>query len=315
MIGKSRIVITLSPSYWIFSATPENWEIARKQQIWAVRTKNITQKVVNGDFILLYVSGTKSFCAIMQIEDWFPATQVTWADEKEEDRIKYPYQTKGKIVQEGLANLIELSPKLRFIENKRKWGIYVRGTPGNMGRPIPESDYRIIHESMKTNPLPKDITSLFPVSRRKVRPKVEREVAEEPESVVLGIPKHNEIRDMLSEIGKLEGRIAETEYPIDNLRLDVIWKTIPTGNPKWAFEVQLSGNFYEALTKLKHAWDKWNSRPFLVTTNEYETQARWLLEGSFHEMKDDARIVNWEKIVKLHKLLKGVHEIKQDIRL
>jgi len=128
------------------------------------------------------------------------------------------------------------------------------------------------------------------------------------------IPKHNEIRDMLFEIGKIEGKISEVEYPIDNLRLDVVWKTITSGNPKWAFEVQMAGNFYEALTKLKHAWDKWNSKPFLITTNAYITQAKSLLEGSFHEMKDDARIVNWEKIVKLHELLDKAHKIKSEIR-
>jgi hypothetical protein len=127
-------------------------------------------------------------------------------------------------------------------------------------------------------------------------------------------PKHNEIRDMVLEIGKIEGKIAEVEYPIDNLRLDAVWKTITSGNPKWAFEVQMGGNFYEALTKLKHAWDKWNSKPFLVTTDQYISQAKSLLEGSFHEMKDDARIVNWERIVRLHKLLTEAHRIKSEIR-
>jgi len=128
------------------------------------------------------------------------------------------------------------------------------------------------------------------------------------------VPKHNEIRDMILEIGKIEGKIAEVEYPIDNLRLDAVWKTITAGNPKWAFEVQMGGNFYEALTKLKHAWDKWNSKPILITTDAYVVQAKSLLEGSFHEMREDARIVNWEKIVKLHKCLKEAHEIKSEIR-
>jgi methionyl-tRNA formyltransferase len=119
---------------------------------------------------------------------------------------------------------------------------------------------------------------------------------------------------MILEIGQIEGKVAEVEYPIDNLRLDVVWKTITAGNPKWAFEVQMGGNFYEALTKLKHAWDKWNSKPFLVTTDPYVAQAKALLEGSFHEMREDARIANWEKIVKLHQLLKEAHKIKSEIR-
>jgi hypothetical protein len=45
------------------------------------------------------------------------------------------------------------------------------------------------------------------------------------------------------------------------------------------------------------------------------TQAKSLLEGSFHEMREDARIVNWEEIVKLHQLLKEAHRIKTEIRL
>jgi hypothetical protein len=172
--------------------------------------------------------------------------------------------------------------------------MYFRGTPANMGRPIPESDYEFICETMKSKPLPGGTAGLF-----KAMPGTRRGKAREPEKtehLPSGIPKHDEIRDMILEIGKIEGKVAEVEYPIGNLRLDVVWKTITAGNPKWAFEVQMGGNFYEALTKLKHAWDKWNSKPFLVTTNGYAAQAKSLLEGSFHEMREDARIVNWERL-------------------
>jgi predicted RNA-binding protein len=296
-------------TYWIFSVTPENWQIAREQKIWSVRTENLAQKVNKGDFIVLYVSGTESFCSIIEIlEDWHTAAQPVWPDEIEENRIKYPYQTKVKIIQEGLANIKKMLQKLSFIKNKQKWGVYVQGTPANMRRPISESDYQSIQNVMKSNALPQDITTLLEVKR-----KIIRKTSLEEEAPTL-VPKHNEIRDMLSEIGKIEGKNAEVEYPIDGLRLDVVWKTITTGNPKWVFEVQLAGNFYEALTKLKHAWDKWNSKPFLVTTETYIAQAKSLLQGSFHEMKDDARIVNWEKIVKLHQLLKDAYKIKSEIR-
>ena len=302
-------MIQLNTSYWVFSVTPENWQIARQKKIWALRSENLAQKVSKGDFIVLYVSGTETFCTIIEtLEDWHPAAEVVWIDEMEERRIKYPYQTKVKIVQEGLANVKELVQKLSFIKNKQKWGVYVQGTPANMRRPISESDYQIIQNVMKLNPLPQDISSLL-----KLKPKIAKRTTIEVKGLTT-IPKHNEIRDMLLEIGKIEGKIAEVEYPIDNLRLDVVWKTITTGNPKWVFEVQMAGNFYEALTKLKHAWDKWNSKPFLVTTETYMAQAKSLLEGSFHEMKDDARIVNWEKIVKLHQLLKDAHKIKSEIR-
>jgi hypothetical protein len=70
-------------------------------------------------------------------------------------------------VQEGLAEITALVSLLSFIKNKRKWGVYLQGTPANMRRPISEFDYKLIHEAMKLNPLPKDISTLFPVKRRR----------------------------------------------------------------------------------------------------------------------------------------------------
>jgi hypothetical protein len=177
-------------------------------------------------------------------------------------------------------------------------------------------------EVLKDNPekLTDEYLERFPEFLAFLKPEKKQEDKKHPKLVpgklipAVPMPKHNELRDMLYEIGKFENRIPEVEYPIDNWRLDAVWKTIPTGNPKWAFEVQMGGNFYEALTKLKHAWDKWNSKPFLVTTEIYEAQAKALLQGSFHEMKEDLRIVNWEKVVNLHRCLKEAYEIKLKIR-
>jgi predicted RNA-binding protein len=282
----------------------------RSQKVWAVRTKNIAEKVKTGDYVVLYVAGTESFYTIIQIvSEWIPAVHLVWADEMEENKIIYPFQAKVELIQEGVAEIRNLLPRLSFVRNKQNWGVYVRGTPANMKRPIPESDYLFIYETMKSNPFPQDIDTLFkaevkmPIKQKQFTEKTEKETS------ISEFPKHNEIRDMIMEIGRLEGKIAEVEYPIDNLRIDAVWKTITSGIPKWAFEVQMGGNFYEALTKLKHAWDKWNSKPVLVTTNPYIAQAKSLLEGSFHEMKEDAKIVNWEKIIK------EAHQIKSEIRL
>jgi hypothetical protein len=149
-----------------------------------------------------------------------------------------------------------------------------------------------------------------------VRAKVEvAQLLEKPALVeeALEVPDHNEIRDMISEIGSFEGWISEVEYPIDKMRLDVVWRRIRAGNPSHAFEVQVGSNFFEALTKLKHAWDKWNSRPFLVTTEKYELEAKQLLEGSFHEIEHVAKIVNWKKIRELYETEKKTRDLKNEI--
>lgn len=281
-------------------------------RIWAVRSKRLAEKIMKHDRIVLYVVGTSSFCSVLRLlGDWRPSTQITWEDEKEEGRIKYPFQAEAEIEVEGVAEVRDLLPRLSFIIDKENWGRYLRGTPANMGRPISWSDYQAILEAMASHPLPQDLRSLVK-GRPKVRVRGEAEKLRVQEGEALG---HNEVRDMIYEIGGFMGRISEREYPIDNLRLDVVWKTIPSGNPGWVFEVQMAGNFYEALTKLKHARDKWNSRPYLVTTERYIEQAKRLLEGSFHEMREDARIVNWEKIVKLHKLLREADEIRRELKL
>jgi len=131
----------------------------------------------------------------------------------------------------------------------------------------------------------------------------------------LPVSQHGLVRDMIHEIGEFEGRISEREYPINHWYLDVVWKRIKTGLPTHAFEVQIKGNFYEALTKLKHAFDKWNCTLMLVTTEKYEKEATQLLEGSFHEMREKTKIINWRKIEKLHESEKKIRKIKNEIGL
>jgi len=141
------------------------------------------------------------------------------------------------------------------------------------------------------------------------------EAVEKPEAKPLSVSQHRIVRDMIHEIGEIEGKISEREYPINHWFLDVVWKRIRTGTPTHTFEVQIGGNFYKALTKLNQAFAKWNCTPVLVTTEKYEEEARQLLEGSFHQMKEKAKIIGWRKIQKLHELEKQTRNIKNAIGL
>lgn len=285
-------------SFWLDLFTPETWEEAgnNRFEVTGFRWSRwpIVSKIKAGDFFVCYLTRVSRLCGILK------ATSEPYQDEAKAKQVwkseSFPclIDVKPVAVLDMLHSVpyAQIVPKLSVA---KKWKGIIRGSPVR----IPPEDGQLIAkmlEEARQNPKEYPIVRIY--TKRYVSPslKKERKVLSE-ESVVTGaVPRHNEIRDMISEIGKFEGRIAEIEYAIDNLRLDAVWKTIQTGNPKWAFEVQMHGDFYEALTKLKHAWDKWNSRPVLVTTDRYGDQARSLLEGSFHEMKDDARIVNWEKI-------------------
>ncbi len=91
------------------------------------------------------------------------------------------------------------------------------------------------HQVLKDNPpeITDEYLSRFPEFTLFLKPiqQSKSKVKLVPGTLVpaLEMPKHNTIRDMLFDIGKFENRIAEVEYPIDNWRLDTVWKTIPTG--------------------------------------------------------------------------------------
>ena len=131
-----------------------------------------------------------------------------------------------------------------------------------------------------------------------------------------GDPDHTKIKEMIYQIGLYEGKPSEKEYSIGTLgRLDAVWKRVHQGNPTHAFEVQIGGDFYKSLAKLKHAFDLWNSMPVLVTTQKYEEAARNLMKGSFHEMAREARIINWKRIEQLYQLGTQLTEVKKELRL
>lgn len=114
-------------------------------------------------------------------------------------------------------------------------------------------------------------------------------------------PDHDTIKEMIYNIGILQGKISEKEINIDNYRIDVAWRRIPRGNPYIVFEVHIHGNLEEALTKLKHARDLWNSKPVLVTTREMVNKAKEIASGAFHEIYDELKIISVDEISDLYK--------------
>jgi len=114
--------------------------------------------------------------------------------------------------------------------------------------------------------------------------------------VVVERPDHEGLKDILYQMGVIQRRVSEKEVKVNGYRIDVGWRKIPRGDPYIAFEVQLSGNLEEALTKLKHAYDTWNAKPVLVTTEKQIDEATRIIEGSFHEIRDTIRVIDWREI-------------------
>ena len=300
--------------YWIFGVTSENWKISLERSLWGLqqRYSRLTKKVVKGDILVMFISKVRPFGfhgAFEVVGDWTISNEPLWADETAERRVIYPFRVEIRTIQLGFAEYEKLVPKLDFVAKKEghTFWVYLKGIPANLGRPIAESDYKTMLDELRQNPP----LTVAPTAKPKAKTKV-------PSSIVAAVPEapdHDSIRDLIREIGLMENKVSQIEYPMDGWRLDVAWKRVTAGFPSHAFEVQIGGNFYEALSKLKHAYDIWNSKPILVTTEKYEGEARNLLQGSFHEIRGVASIVNWKRIATLYKLLKEAETTRKDVGL
>ncbi len=138
--------------YWVFPVTPENWEIADKNKIWAVASERLTSLVRPQDFMILYVKGTNEFRGAYRFLDkWYKASEPIWADETESKQVLYPYQIKIEPIVVGRADVKGLVPKLRFIKRKDfpYWPLYLKGAPANMRNPVDKDDFELITTGMQ----------------------------------------------------------------------------------------------------------------------------------------------------------------------
>ncbi len=126
---------------------------------------------------------------------------------------------------------------------------------------------------------------------------------------------HNEIRDIIVEMGKMQGYWAEREYSMDNYRLDAIWKRIYSGSPTYVFEVQVGGSIEAAISKLKHAYDKWNSNIFIVTGDKNDRKLETLLSGTFHEIRESVKVVGLKEVNELYELKRNFKEKERNLGL
>jgi len=115
------------------------------------------------------------------------------------------------------------------------------------------------------------------------------------------------------QLGKLQGFIAESEYDMDGGKLDVVWRRVERGSPTYVFEVQIGGDLYHAIGKLKHAHDLWNSNIYLIITERDSTKCYELLSGTFHEIKGKIHIIEVDKIQKLYELKKAYRDYETQL--
>ena len=284
--------------FWIVPGSERNWKQALTSKgIWGLEERALDKvywlALAPNDLILFYVTGkVKGIVGYGIIRNKFYQNVPLWDAEIREDRVKWPLRFEFDV---------------GFILPENRWGderIPVAGG-GHFRQPL------ILQEPSSVGPI---VRTLNPTAS------IEELLHETP---VLGpslkaeevSPTHNDIKNLLLEIGKLQGYVANPEFPMEAERLDVVWRRLPESVPTYVFEVQIGGDLYHALGKLKHARDIWNSRIFLVASANDFGSVNQLLSGTFHEIKTLLRFIEIEKVKSLYQSKQNIYEVEKELGL
>ena len=281
-----------SPQVWILVGNEENWETALQDGIWGTRKnlKNRWDKIKKGDILVFYVSRpVGGVIGFGTVETKFKQNIPLWKDEIRANKVIYPFRFEFRI---------DYALPPNEWRNKRisVGDLHISTWAGINSLPSKEKFSKLIERSKQ----------LWGFAYEKIFVREEKTIKKPSTKLT-----HHELQEMFKEIGLLQRFIAETEYPMENERLDVVWRRVEKSVPTYVFEVQVGGDVYHALGKLKHAWDIWNSNLFLITEKEQVGEVQKLLDGTFHEIKDKIHIINIEEAKELYQSKNKVKELEK----
>ncbi len=287
-------------SYWLVVGSPENWRTAFEHgNIWGLKEtqKHLWESLQENDILLFYatlpVSGLIGYGSV---RTKFRQNQPLWPQEFQENRVVWPLRFEFDVeyclppdkwtTQKLVSN--DLWPRGGFQQLSKDKGEHLVYS-------IRTFDYGV--------QIPKPIADIEP----------HRQYGRDEKGIEKAFLSHDDVKKALVEIGKLQNLIAESEYQFDLGRLDVVWRRVQQSVPTYVFEIQIGGNIYQALAKLKHAFDLWNSHLFLVSPQDDFSKALELLSGTFHEIRGRLKFIDCVRVKELLAHKKRYHELEKEL--
>lgn len=285
--------------YWVLSGSAENWITALEGNIWGVREGNLKklwENMSNGDVLFFYcLSPVSGVIGFGKCQAKFKQDKPLWPDEIRENKVIYPYRW-------------QFEPM--YVLPRSEW----KSRNISLG-----GDIKIGYRA-GLNPAKNSVS--IALLNEKIYGEWKSKVIEEPISEFLDdvIKKktpdqHAHLKDLLKKLGEIKKFIVEEEYRMDGQRLDVIWKRIQKGVPTYVFEVQIGGNVTEALSKLKHAFDLWNSNLFIIIEDKDYEKVQTLLSGTFHEIRDKLTVILSSEIEEFYKIKIAEAKLGEKLKL
>ncbi len=287
-------------NYWLAVGAMQNWRTAFEYgNIWGLKEtqRHLWESLDENDKLLFYV--TRPVGGIIGygvVRTKFKQNQPLWPDELKEYKVIWPLRfefdvefclppdkwASGKIISK------ELWPRAGFQLLSQNIGEKLVSTIGAVEYVFEDSEPLLVSE-----------------------PSVE--FVGVVEKIEKAPPSHDQIKETLVQIGKLQKYIAQEEYPFDIGKLDVVWRRVEQSVPTYVFEVQVGGDVYHALAKLKHAFDLWNSHIFIVASEAERSKVGNLLSGTFHEIGNRIKFIELEQVEELYKRKKDYLDFEKEL--
>jgi len=286
--------------YWLVVGSPKNWDTAFKHgNIWGLKQtqRHLWESLDENDTVLFYATyPVKGIIGHGFVRTKFKQDQPLWPDEIIQHKVIWPLRfefdvefclSPDKWVSEKTVSK-ELWPRAGFQLLSQDMGERLVSAIG------------VVEFAIKDNkPLLVSEPSVEFVS-----------VAEKIEKAP---PSHDQVKKTLVQIGQLQKYISQEEYPFDIGKLDVVWRRVEQSVPTYVFEVQVGGDIYHALAKLKHAFDLWNSHIFIVASEVERTKVDNLLSGTFHEIGNRIKFIELEQVEELYKRKKDYLDFEKEL--
>jgi len=275
-------------NYWLVVGSKQNWHTAFTHgNIWGLKEtqRHLWESLNENDKLVFYV--TKPVGGIIGYgvaQTKVKQTQPLWPQELEEHKVIWPLRfefdvefclSPDKWASDRIISK-ELWPRAGFQLLSQSIGKKLVSTLRALEYATKDSEPVFISEP---------VAEYVGVTERKEKT----------------LPSHDQIKETLVQIGKLQKYIAQEEYSFDIGKLDVVWRRVEQSVPTYVFEVQVGGDVYHALAKLKHAFDLWNSHIFIVASEAERSKVENLLSGTFHEIGTRIKFIELGEVEELYK--------------
>lgn len=284
------------PRHWILSGTPENWVLGVNDGIWGAREnlKSHWDRMSKGDYLFFYgTAPVKGLIGFGRLQSKFRQDKPLWPDEVRTKTVIWP---------------LRFEINIKYVVPRENWDIDKVETPfaarGGITPIVREDLIKEIWTRIEAEWGPEQKPDFEPA-----------EAVQEATKLADKGSLHDAIKELIYRLGTLDHYFCEKEHRMDSQRLDVVWKKLEQSVPNYVFEIQVGGDPVQALQKLKHAWDLWNSNIFIVIDQAQIPKLNELLSGSFHEIREHINIVTLEKIQRLYEARSQLEELKKGLGL